>query len=304
MSVQGSWSFSGIGTGWSVETPEPLPDELRRMVLERVERFDVTWSRFRPDSLVSRIATAADGGVFDIPAEDDPLLGLYDRLVAVTGGALDPLVGRQLELLGYDAGYSLIPAPPELREREARDRPAWESDVIRDGATLVTRRPLVIDVGAAGKGFLVDSVAELLTRAGVGEFVIDASGDLRHRGLRGQRIGLEHPADPRSVIGVVELRNGALCASATNRRAWGRGCTMYWTRALVARCAACWPPGCSPPTPPPPTGWRRRCSPPTPGACRRPLPSPMFGCMSTGAPRPRPGSPVRCSSSVAEYSAD
>lgn len=37
------------------------------------------------------------------------------------------------------------------------------------------------------------------------------------------RIGLEHPYDPTKAIGVVELQDAALCASAVNRRAWGDG---------------------------------------------------------------------------------
>ncbi len=56
----------------------------------------------------------------------------------------------------------------------------------------------------------------------VGDVVVDASGDLAVRGAA-QRIGLEHPYDPRRAIGVVELTDAALCASATNRRAWGDG---------------------------------------------------------------------------------
>ena len=37
------------------------------------------------------------------------------------------------------------------------------------------------------------------------------------------RIGLEHPYDATRAIGVVELRDGAMCASAVNRRVWGEG---------------------------------------------------------------------------------
>jgi thiamine biosynthesis lipoprotein len=192
-------------------------------VLERVERFDAVWSRFRPDSVVAEIAAAENGGVFAFPAEAVTLFELFDRLSAATAGAVDPLVGRQLELLGYDSTYSLVPAPEDIRQRAVQQRPDWAADVVREGATLVTRRPLVVDVGAAGKGLLVDLIAVLLEESGVAEFVIDASGDLRHRGASAVRIGLEHPLDPRSVIGVVELQNGSLCASATNRRAWGDG---------------------------------------------------------------------------------
>ncbi len=149
----------------------------RDRVLERIERFDATYSRFRPDSLVSRIAAAPDGGRFAFPPDSLTLFGLYDRPLAATDGAVDPLVGRALELLGYDAMYSLTPAAEAV---VAAERPAaWAADVVRDGPVIVTRRPLVIDVGAAGKGYLVDIVSALLREAGFTRFVVDASGDLR-----------------------------------------------------------------------------------------------------------------------------
>jgi FAD:protein FMN transferase len=88
---------------------------------------------------------------------------------------------------------------------------------------LMTERPLVIDVGAAGKGYLVDILSGMIVHAGLAQFVVDASGDLCHSGPNPLRIGLEHPCDPTQVIGVANLRNRALCASATNRRAWGKG---------------------------------------------------------------------------------
>jgi thiamine biosynthesis lipoprotein len=85
---------------------------------------------------------------------------------------------------------------------------------------------VVVDVGAAGKGYLVDLVGELLSDLGVDTQVVDAGGDLRSRGVP-LRVALEHPADPSKAIGVVELgggaTDGALCASASNRRAWGAG---------------------------------------------------------------------------------
>lgn len=101
--------------------------------------------------------------------------------------------------------------------------PRWEDSVAWDGHALTTLRPVVLDVGAAGKGYLVDIVGELLHGAGIHEFVIDASGDIVHAGPTAIRVGLEHPLDPTRAIGVVNLKAGSLCASATNRRTWGDG---------------------------------------------------------------------------------
>ncbi|WP_446045442.1 FAD:protein FMN transferase [Streptomyces olivaceus] len=218
------FAFNAIGTRWQIETATPLDESLKQHVLARIEQFDLTYSRFRPDSLVSQIASAPEGGRFDFPKDSLALFGLYDRLHAATDGAVDPLIGRQLELLGYDATYTLRPAPDTVRAAErARRRPTWVTDVERDGLSVVTRRPLVIDVGAVGKGYLVDLVSAMLNAAGHTEFVVDGSGDLRHCGPRAVRVGLEHPFDPRQVIGVAEVRDQALCASGVSRRAWGEG---------------------------------------------------------------------------------
>ena len=222
--VPSTFTFDAIGTRWCVDTDEPLRGEVRDRILDRIRRFDRTYSRFRPDSLVAQVAAAPAGGRFEFPEDSVALFDLYDRLVAATDGAVDPLVGRQLELLGYDPTYSLTPAPDAVRARErARARPTWAADIVRDGATLITRRPLVIDVGAAGKGYLVDIISAIVQHAGVARFVVDAGGDLRHGGEHGIRVGLEHPLDPRLVIGVANLQSQALCASAVNRRAWGYG---------------------------------------------------------------------------------
>jgi thiamine biosynthesis lipoprotein len=222
--VPSTFTFDAIGARWCIDTDEPLNGEVRDRILNRIRGFDRTYSRFRLDSLVSKVAAAPAGGRFEFPQDSVALFDLYDRLVMATAGAVDPLVGRQLELLGYDPTYSLTPAPDAVRAAErARARPTWAADVVRDGTTLITRRPLVIDVGAAGKGYLVDIVSAIIKHAGVARFVVDAGGDLRHRGEHGIRVGLEHPLDPRLVIGVANLRNRALCASAVNRRAWDDG---------------------------------------------------------------------------------
>lgn len=158
-----------------------------------------------------------------------------------TDGAVDPLVGRDLELLGYDADYSLTPDPAALADRSRWD--SWLDDIHREGAMITTQRSVVIDVGAAGKGYLVDLIADTLQGAGIGRFVVDGSGDLRHRGPDPVVVGLEHPTLAGRVIGTVPLQDQALCASATTRRAWGPGLHHILdgrTRRPVSDVVATW----------------------------------------------------------------
>ena len=222
-------SFDAIGAPWRIgvggaQTPvaslgAPLADDDLVAVLERIERFDRDWSRFRDDSLVSRIAR--DAGSWRLPADAEPLLDLYEQLHALTDARLSPLVGASLERLGYDAAYRLTPSGDPL------PAPSWvDSIALRrtaDGLQLDTVAPVLLDVGAAGKGYLVDLVGDLLAARGVTETLVDASGDVRVRGGRSIRIALENPADPTKAVGVAELHDAALCASALTRRAWGTG---------------------------------------------------------------------------------
>jgi thiamine biosynthesis lipoprotein len=207
--------FDGIGTRWEISTPRPLDASVRARLLAVVERYDGDWSRFRSDSVVS--AMAREPGRYELPAEAADLGRLYRALYDITGGAMTPLIGGSLERLGYDAAYSLRPAGTAL------PAPRWEDVLTWDGNVLTTFAPLVLDIGAAGKGQLVDLLAIELRSCGVDSFVIDASGDLLHSGPDLVTVALEHPYDPAKAIGTVPLAGGALCASASNRRAWGDG---------------------------------------------------------------------------------
>lgn len=192
-----------------------MPPNLEAAIHERIAEFDLTWSRFRDDSLVARIAAAP--GTWQFPADAPALFDLYRRLYLATDGAMSPLVGGALDALGYDRAYSLRPTGRPTAV------PAWDEAVAWDGSALTTVRPVSLDVGAAGKGYLVDIVARMLDEAGHVDYTVDGSGDIRHRGAAPIRVGLEHPLDTTKAIGVARVADAAICSSATNRRAWGDG---------------------------------------------------------------------------------
>lgn len=209
----GRWCFEAIGTQWTIDTHDPLTDGERAAVLALIEDFDREWSRFREDSTVSALAS---GGSRALPADADAMFAVYDDLGAATDGAVNPLVGVSLEALGYDTSYSLRPSDPISAPSD------WRRVISTGEGALTVSRPALIDVGAIGKGRLVDLVLEHLEDAARGPLTVDAGGDIRCSGAR-ERIGLEHPYDPTRIIGFVDLEDAALCASATNRRAWGDG---------------------------------------------------------------------------------
>ncbi|MEJ1155955.1 FAD:protein FMN transferase [Microbacterium marmarense] len=212
-SERSRWSFDAIGTRWEIETDEPLSEERQRQVAVIIDGFDRTWSRFRGDSVVAHLARGANS--VPLPVDASAMLDAYVALSESTSAAVNPLIGEPLSARGYDASYSFT-------DRGAQPAPAeWQSIVRWNEGRLSVVPPAVLDVGALGKGRLVDLIADLLADVG-GDMVVDASGDLSVRGSR-QRVALEHPFDPRRAIGVWEVSDAALCASSTSRRAWGEG---------------------------------------------------------------------------------
>lgn len=214
----GVWEFDAIGTRWQIVTAAPLAEAARADIAQLIDGFDREWSRFRADSVVSALA---DGGDAPLPKDAADMLGLYAELSDATGGAVNPLVGESLARRGYDAAYS-------LRDTGAQPAPAnWRDVLTWSNGTLALTAPALIDVGALGKGRLVDLVTDWLLECAAqasadGAVVVDASGDIRLAGTT-ERIALEHPYDPGKAIGVWQVAGGALCASAANRRAWGEG---------------------------------------------------------------------------------
>lgn len=206
--------FEAIGTLWRIALSDISLASLamlKRLIRQRIEQFDRHYSRFRADSLVS--AMAQHKGRYTLPDDARPLFDLYEQLYEHTNGAMTPLIGQALSDAGYDAQYS-------LQVKQLHATPAW--DVVLEYAfpMLIMKQPALLDLGAAGKGYLVDIVAELIQEAGITEFCVNAGGDIVQRGMQAEAIGLEHPRTPTQVIGIAQLYNRSLCGSSGNRRAW------------------------------------------------------------------------------------
>ncbi len=213
-----TFSFEAIGTHWQIDIQDLLTMDqsqgLQERIHARIEEFDRAFSRFRDDSLVMRMSREA--GTYPLPADGRSMFDLYQRIYHETNGAVTPLIGSLLVEAGYDAKYSLIPG-------ELHHPSKWEDILDYKFPLLTLKQPALLDVGALGKGELIDIVGRLIEDAGCRSFCVNAGGDIFYRSATDQplRVGLEHPQNFSQVIGVAEVRNQSLCGSAGNRRAWG-----------------------------------------------------------------------------------
>ncbi|MEN9614361.1 MAG: hypothetical protein RLZZ347_668 [Candidatus Parcubacteria bacterium] len=211
------FNFQAIGTTWQIDLYHTLSLEEERRVFaciqERIAVFDQAYSRFRSDSIVTRMSQQA--GVYTLPDDAQLMLSVYADLYTRTGGLFTPLVGNMLADAGYDAQYS-------LRQKKALEMPpSWDEALEYQHPTLVIKKPILLDFGAGGKGYLVDLVGQVLEANGIFEYCVDAGGDMLHKNKTPLRVGLENPENTKEVFGVCSLKDASLCGSAGNRRAWG-----------------------------------------------------------------------------------
>lgn len=214
-----AFSYESMGTHWKITIWDAVDIALLRDIEQEVQSasaaFDRTYSRFIATSLVWELSRAR--GIVEVPGDLVDMLKLYKSLYDASGGACTPLVGFTLCDLGYDAEYSLVP------KKTIRPVPRWEDAIaIVDDTHITLQASVLLDLGALGKGFFVDRIAEILDRYHLRHFLVDGSGDVYYR-TPGETItvGLEHPGDTTKVIGTIAMGEGAMCSSAGNRRAWG-----------------------------------------------------------------------------------
>lgn len=225
------FTFDGIGTKWVIDIYKKLSErkegELLSKIKARVSVFDKAYSRFREDSLVTKMSR--ETGTFLLPEDAELIMKLYKDLYDLTGGLVTPLVGNLISDAGYDAKYSL------KQKGEFAPVPAWDEVMEYIKPHLHIKKPVILDFGAAGKGYLVDLVGKVLEENGVFEYCIDAGGDILHKGSVPIRIGLENPENIKEVVGVYTLQNGSICGSAGNRRVWGNFTHIFNPKTLKSQ---------------------------------------------------------------------
>jgi FAD:protein FMN transferase len=217
--------------GTSVVLRSTDPDALagaRASVEAELAAIDRACSRFRADSELSRV-NAAEGRAVKV----DPLLiealEVALRAAELTGGDVDPTVGRALELAGYDRDWRLLAEPDGGAEGQralvARFRSGWRT-IVLDRANTTIRVPngIRLDLGATAKAWAADRAAAAAATSGSGVLVA-IGGDIATAGLApvgGWRVRVsdDHRSEPSAPGQTVAIHTGGLATSSTAVRRW------------------------------------------------------------------------------------
>src|SRR4051794_11900640 len=200
---------------------EQLAQAVTGAVAACAQRIEHKFSRYRDDSVVSRINRAA-GSPFEVDEETARLIDFADHMWRISAGKFDVTSGVLRRAWQFDGGARL-PSADEIRESLALvgwSRATWRRPI------LTPQPGMEIDFGGIGKEYAVDRAIAAATALTPERVLVNFGGDLAASGPRRDgspwRVGIEHASseggDPPQAAWTLELRGGALATSGDTHR--------------------------------------------------------------------------------------
>jgi thiamine biosynthesis lipoprotein len=194
-----------------------------------VERIEAKYSRYRDDSLTTRINRAAGGAPVAIDAETAALLAYAERCHAQSGGHFDLTSGVLRRAWDFRRQPPQLPAKKVLADALALigwAQVEWSEDAIR-----LPRAGMEIDFGGIGKEYAADRMATILIEHGIAHGLVNLGGDVRAIGSQPNgapwRVGIRHPREDGRTVASVELVDGAIATSGDYERFFEIGGRRY-----------------------------------------------------------------------------
>ena len=191
---------------------------LAAVAIEEVQRIEFKFSRYRDNSIVSRINAAAGGEAIACDDETRALFDHADALYRASGGLFDITSGVLRRAWNFK--QPKLPTEPELAALRAFI--GWER-VQRDGPLLrLPEAGMEIDFGGFGKEYAADRAGALLASRGVQLGYVNLGGDMRVLGPKpdGQpwTMGIQDPRSPSRLAATLPVVRGGLATSGDYER--------------------------------------------------------------------------------------
>ncbi|HVD02065.1 MAG TPA: FAD:protein FMN transferase [Candidatus Dormibacteraeota bacterium] len=223
----------GRALGGSSRLAVTRPDRLEAALAAmraRLAEVDQAYSRFRPDSELSAV-NDRPGELHRVSPQLAAAVAAGLRAARLSGGAVDPTLGRVMRVVGYDRTFGQVAAHGPAISLRPRSVAGWEA-IQFDPVAHTLRLPegVELDLGATGKGLAADlAAAAALAASGTGAGVlVSLGGDIATAGIAPDggwviQVSEDSGAPISAGAEAVSIRSGALATSSITVRHWERG---------------------------------------------------------------------------------
>ena len=216
------YEFKAMGTACTIQLyakNKRLAKKISQAVIADVNRLEQKYSRYRADSLLSKINhLAAKGGSIKVDDETAGLLDYAATCYQQSDGLFDITSGVLRQIWKFKQQCI-----PDKQQIEAiLNRIGWQH-LNWSAPHLEFPEPgLELDFGGVVKEYAVDRAAVIAQESGMQYGIINLGGDIRVVGphANGQPwvIGIQHPREQQKMVQKINLSQGALASSGDYER--------------------------------------------------------------------------------------
>lgn len=224
------FEFSAMASRCEVRVAAPaqdLAERWARAAIDEVRRVEVKFSRYRDDSIVTRINRAAGAAPVECDDETASLLAYAGTLYQQSDGLFDITSGVLRR--AWDFRAAVLPTPEALAA--LLPLVGW-SRVERDAHRVrLPAAGMEIDFGGFGKEYAADRAAGAMQAAGAVSGFVDLGGDIRALGPQPDgapwTIAIQHPRRAGATVASIPIARGAVCTSGDYERYFEREGRRY-----------------------------------------------------------------------------
>ena len=210
--TMGTWATLTIVTADSAAVADIAYRSL--LVLHHVDSLMSNWTK---TSDIARINRDAGRTTVAVHPEVAQVLDVATGVMRDSGGAMDITVEPLVRLWGFLGGPKRVPSQAEIANAlESVGPDKLQFDAAHQTVRFTTPQTR-IDLGGIAKGYAVDRVAEGLARAGVGDALVDLSGNMFAIGHAAGKpdwvVGVRDPSGQHPHLGTIHLHGDAVSTS-------------------------------------------------------------------------------------------
>lgn len=179
---------------------------------KEVERIEKKFSRYDPESIISKINLAAGEVEIEVDSETADLIDFGELCYKESKGLFDLSSG----VLRKVWDFKTAKIPKQVEVDSILPLIGWNKIIWKKPKIFLSKPGMQIDFGGIGKEYAVDRLITMAQELKVDAALINLAGDVRCIGrppdYQSWKIGINHPREKGKVIGHLEL-NSRCCDS-------------------------------------------------------------------------------------------
>lgn len=168
------------------------------------------WHAWKAGKLNNINKALRSGNSIKLTPEEAEFIQVTKDLSKQSKGYFNPAIGELINLWGFHTdNYPILDAPPHRKKilDYLTNIPKME-DLIFDGNNISSTNPRIwLDYGGVAKGYAIDKAINILKKYGIDNAIVNAGGDLRSIGSKGDKnwnVAIRKPNSER-ILTVIQV---------------------------------------------------------------------------------------------------